>query len=596
MAETVSIIEISTGKSVQNIGQLKDYIKDLKKSIDDVDKSFEENKKDAEALRAAQAALRDAMYSTTTSADDLIKASESLYDENGKLLGSYNAVVKQMAALKSAWRATVDETERENLGKAIDKLNNSLKDMDASVGVFSRNVGNYESHWKGLAKQTDALDKGFKAFSGGLGAVKGGLEGIAASPAIATIGILASVAMKIADSLKENETAMAGVKKGLDALKPVTDFISGLLETVANVLADIITKAAAFVTSNGVFQKIIHGVVGVGNAIMNFVVAPFKGVIAAIKVFQEEGVKGFRNAARAFRDEMKQGVAFRSNYEAGAAMADGLIKGAKSKKKDVQAAAKETADDWKNEILKQMDDAIAQADKIVALRERNRQRLEATMDEALKPVLQQAEAESDAIMDDIDEIFQAEHEARMKDLKDAEAAAKAKVQLLSGVASSTSSILNSIADMYEANGELDAKQAGKVKALRIAASTIDTISGAIAAYVGAVKTVPGPAGVVLGAVQAATVTAAGLANIAKMRATQVPGSASEGSTSVTPDASAFVSAPSVTTGVNTVRNITSASEEERLNRMASKSKVYLVTSELEAMQGDTAVTVQESSF
>lgn len=662
MAETVSIIEISTGKSVQNIGQLKEYIDSLKKSLNDVDKTFEENKKDAEELRAAQAALRDAMYSTTTSADDLIKASENLYDENGKLVGSYNAVVKQMAALKSAWRATTDEATRNSLGKEIDKLNNSLKDMDASVGNFSRNVGNYESHWKGLAKQTDALDKGFKAMTGGLGGVKGGLEGIAASPALATIGILASVAMKLADSLKENETAMAGIKKGMDALQPVMDFFSGLLETIAGWVADLITKAAAFLSSSGIFQKIIGGVVGVGNAVLKFVVAPFKAVIAAIKVFQEEGVKGLGNAAKAFAAEMKTGVSFKSNYEAGEAVGDALIAGAGSKKKKAKDTGKDVGKDMAEgvvdgvkdvdlsaEIDKALDAAFAEWEKGEA--ERNKAAEAAEKDRLAKMASNAAYRKQVAdltIEDDREraaklyEIEQDSNQRRMaalktfrqaaldrgdleaaiayekeiadtetdielaalkekkrireQDTKDAEAQAKARMKILSESAKATSGLLNSIADLYEASGNQSAQQAAKVKGLRIASATIDTISGAIAAYMGAVETIPGPAGVILGAVQAATVTAAGLANIAKIRSTAIPGAASESGTSAAPDTGAFVAPPSVQTDVNTVRNITSASEEERLNRMAAKNKVYLVTSELEANQEDTRVTLQEASF
>ena len=658
MAETVSIIEISTGKSVQNIGQLKEYIDSLKKSLNDVDKTFEENKKDAEELRAAQAALRDAMYSTTTSADDLIKASQNLYDENGELVGSYNAVVKQMAALKSAWRATADATERENLGKAIDKLNNSLKDMDASVGNFSRNVGNYESHWKGLAKQTDALDKGFKAMKGGLQGVKGGLEGIAASPALATIGILASVAMKLADSLKENETAMAGIKKGMDALQPVMDFFSGLLETIAGWVADLITKASAFLSSSGIFQKIIGGVVGVGNAVLKFVVSPFKAVIAAIKVFQEEGVKGLGNAAKAFAAEMKTGVSFKSNYEAGEAIGDALIAGAGIKKKKAKDTGKEVGKeivegikdvDISAEIDKELDAAFAEWEKAEAERNKaaeasekdrlakmasnaayRKQVADLTIEDDRERAAKLYEIEQDsnqrrlaalktfreAALDrgDLEAAIAYEKEIadtetdielaalkekkrlREQDTKDAEAQAKARMKILSESAKATSGLLNSIADLYEASGNQSAQQAAKVKGLRIASATIDTISGAIAAYMGAVETIPGPAGVILGAVQAATVTAAGLANIAKIRSTAIPGAASESGTSAAPDTGAFVAPPSVQTDVNTVRNITSASEEERLNRMAAKNKVYLVTSELEANQEDTRVTLQEASF
>lgn len=653
MAEEVQIIRIDTGDAIRNVGELRQYINDLKNSLNDTSKSFEENAKDAEALRAAQAALRDAMYATSTSAEDLLKSSEQLYDENGKLSASYNDLVKQMAALKSAWRSTTDETTRKNLGDQIDKINTELKMMDSSVGNFQRNVGNYGSALNGLGDILKHLPPTLEKTARNAAKVGESMNMISKTPVLGIIGLLAPLVMKIADGLKENETAMGAVKKGLDALKPVTDFFSGVLQTIADFLSDIIGKAAAFVNSNGVFQKVIDGLVGVGNAIVQFVIAPFKAVVEAIKVFKEQGIAGFRDAARAFGNEMKAGVAFKANYEAGQAIGDALIGGVKSKKTQAKGAGKELAVDIQDgledidldkvfdEVLKELEKAEQDANKIAedaakkrldalaSYGDRRKQIAELTIDDereraaavydieqeylakrldALKGYQQAAydRGDIDAALSYDQQIADAQvaiemsvltekKRLREQDQKDAEAKAKAQLQIMQSVASATSGILGSIADMYEANAGESADAANKVKALRIVSSTIDTISGAIAAYMGAVESVPGPAGIALGVIQAATVTAAGLANIAKMKATQVPGASSSTSVS-TPEPSAFVSAPTVNTDVTAVRNITSASEEDRLNRMASKQKVYLVTSELEANQEDTRVTLEESSW
>lgn len=664
MAEEVQIIRIDTGDAIRNVGELKEYIKDLKKSLDDTDKSFEENAKDAEALRAAQAELRDAMYATTTSAEDLLKASDQLYDENGKLTGSYNDLVKQMAALKSAWRATTDEATRASLGKEIDKINSSLKEMDKSVGVFGRDVGHYGSALNGLGDILKHLPPTLEKTAQNAAKVGESMNMISKTPVLGIVGLLAPLIMKIADGLKENDTAMTAVKKGLDALKPVTDFFSGVLQTIADFLADIIGKAAAFVNSNGVFQKVINGLVGVGNAIVQFVIAPFKAVVEAIKVFKEQGIAGFRDAARAFGNEMKAGVAFKANYEAGQAIGDALVSGVKSKKKAAKGAGKELAveiqdglgeidlDKVWNEVLQGLEKAEGEANKIAedAAKKRldmtksyadyRKQVAELTIDDEAERAEKVREIERDALQKRLDLLQQFQQDAygrgdidaalaydqqiadarvaieldelkekkRLRDEdtknaaeeaekreKTAEAEAKARIQIMNTVASATSGILGSIADLYEQNAGESAEAANRVKGIRIAASTIDTISGAIAAYMGAVESVPGPAGIVLGALQAATVTAAGLANIAKMKATQVPGARSSTSVS-TPEPSAFVSAPTVSTDVASVRNITSASEEDRLNKMASKQKVYLVTSELEADQEDTRVTLDEASW
>lgn len=592
--EEVVIINIKTGEGVKSVGELKENIKELKGSLETLEIGTADYQRTLQELKVNQNALKDAMYATGTSMEQLSQ------DANG-LGGSYNSLVHQMAQMKTSLRA-IDVSTAEGMEKfkmqadAIKRVNDKLKELDAAQGNYQRNVGNYASHWEGLAEVMTKLPGTFGSVKKEVGDLGQSMKLLSTNPLIGIAGLLAPIVIKIANGLKDNDTALAAVKKGMDALKPVTDFFSGVLDSIAGILSEVITKVSAFFVSNGIFQKVINGVVGVGNAIMNFVVAPFKGVIAAIKVFQDEGVAGLRNAARAFKNEMKQGVAFRANYEAGAAAADAMIAGVRSRKKPAQTAAsqvaKDAAEDAGKAAKEEWEKWLKEIDKLDEQRRSKKLKDQQEFDALLKEIVDQQNAEIEAEMK---EYFAEEARLREQDLKDAEAKAKAKVQLMQTLASATSSILGSIADMYEANGDESAKQANKVKGLRIAAATIDTISGAIGAYMQSVQSIPPPFGAIIGAVQAAAVTAAGIANIAKMRSTTIPGATSSAGATVA-DASAIVSAPTVSTNVSAVRNITSASEEERLNRMASKSKVYLVTSELEAKQEDERVNVQESSF
>lgn len=158
-------------------------------------------------------------------------------------------------------------------------------------------------------------------------------------------------------------------------------------------------------------------------------------------------------------------------------------------------------------------------------------------------------------------------------------------------AEATSSILGSIADTIEALSADQDAAAKRTKGIRIAATTIDTISGATGAYMQAVASIPPPAGIIVGATQAASVLATGLANIAKMKATSTLSSAMPSFSS-----SASVTAPSVPTQLESVRNLTSASEEERLNRMAQSQKVYILQSDIEAAGAASKVQVTESTF
>ena len=358
--ETITILRVGTDEAVKSVNDLKNNIKILKENLGELEIGTEEYKDTLDELKVNQNALKDAMYATSSSMEDVAQAATGASE-------SYNSLVHRMAALKEEFRATNDEARRSELGAQIKEVNDRLKEMDALQGNFQRNVGNYsesiKSAFKDMSQQADAFGKSLGAVGGGVNGLKNGFDAFSKSPAIATIGILVSVAMKLADELKDNETAMAGLKKAMSALQPVMDFFSGIIETLAQYLADIIQEIAEFVTSNGLFNKVINGVMGVGNAILQFVIAPFKGVIAAIKVFKEQGVKGLGDAARAFGQEMKSGVSFKQNFQAGQEVANTFIAGAKSKKKDVKKAGKDLGKDAADGFLEELRKLSEEIDK-----------------------------------------------------------------------------------------------------------------------------------------------------------------------------------------------------------------------------------------
>ena len=653
--ETITILRVGTDEAVRNIADLKNNVKALKEGfedaegvwhngIEDLEIGTKEYQDTLEELKVNQNALKDAMYATSSSMEDVAKAATGASEP-------YISLVHRMAALKEEFRATGDAARREELGKEIKSINDQLKNLDALQGNFQRNVGNYagsiKEAFKGMGDRIDALRKGLKLAGGGLNDMKDATEGLSKSPAIATFGILVSVAMKLADSLKDNETAMNAIKKAMASLQPVMDFFSGIIEKLADILVDVISEVTEFVTNNGLIDKVIKGVMGVGNAILEFVIAPFKGIIAAIKVFREQGVKGLGDAARAFGQEMKSGVSFKQNFQAGQVAAETILAGAKSKKKEVKQAGKEIGKELGDGILegiedidkmleedlakmlkaqsdankaatKQAEERLKSLDKVTAhqlelnsiLVEDDRERAEkeyqiqeaanqrrlALLDQFKQDALGRGDLDAYLAYDQERADLEVEIETnalrekqriRKEDLKDAEKNAQAQKALMKGIASATSSILGTIADMYENDEKNSVRNANRVKNIRIAAATIDTISGAIGAYMAAAK-MGQP---ILGAIQAAAVTAAGFAQIAKIKQTKVSADSSSSS-----PATAIASAPTLQTEVANVRSISSASEEERLNQMADEQRVYILASDIEASQNRIKTRVEESSF
>ena len=646
MAETEikTILTIDTGNSGVTINDLKARIKDLKTALQETALTDKDYQKTLDELRVTQNALKDAMYGQITTYEDLNK------EANG-LTQSYNGLVHQMAALKSEFRATTDEVRRQQLGAQIKDINDQLKAMDALQGNFQRNVGNYtESITKAFGRMKEGVDNFGKAAGVNINGMKDGFESLSKTPFLAVLGLIVNLAFKLKDHLKDNEEAMKGVNAALAVFKPFGDFVAAVLEKIGLYLADIFTKVSAFIGSNGLIQQVIQGVAGVGNAIAEFILAPFRGIIAAVKVFQEQGIKGFKNAAKAFADEAKQGWTFRQNFTAGQEFADSLLKGFKSKKTEVKGVGREVGKsllegisdeldreleslgkEISDDLAKAISDGLAADEKVRKNAADAASRLLEGLDSYTEHRLALNDIETDSEREkaekayaiqkesndrrlallrqfaqeavengDLTAAFEYQQQAADMEVKIEENALREKKrlreldkadrrQMLQSTVQTVAGVLSSLASIYEADDKATAAQLKRAKAMKVASAIMTTLQGAVSAYVSGVESgIPAPGNIILGAAQAATVTAAGMANVAQIKRTN-PGDT--GSASVP----AF-QAPSVPTTMNTTRSITSASEEDRLNYMARDQKVVLVMSELEVKQGQRQVQLAESSF
>lgn len=178
-----------------------------------------------------------------------------------------------------------------------------------------------------------------------------------------------------------------------------------------------------------------------------------------------------------------------------------------------------------------------------------------------------------------------------------------QIEMYSNLAESIGDIFGSIADMLQEdikrkveNGEITQKEGEKqfkaVKAMQIAEATINTISGAIAAFMSCQKTYPQPAAAIIGAVQAAAVTAAGVAQIAKIRNTQLGGGGSSvGSAAATP----VQTAPEEYVPQYT-QNATGESEITNLANSIRDQRVYVLEADISEAQNRQKVRVRESQW
>ena len=599
--ETLTIVRVDSGEAVRSVNDLRDNIKALKGQLGELEIGTQEYQDTLSELKVNQNALKDAMYATSSSMDDLAAAATGTSE-------TYNSLVHRMAALKEELRSTDVSTESgrqrfKQLADQVNEVNDRLKEMDAMQGNYQRNVGNYTSALTNLGDILKSMPPTLGSTKEQLGRVGETLGLIGKQPVLAVIGLLAPAIMKITESLKDNETVLTAIDKAMDALQPIIDLIGVALQKVAEIVAKVIGYFTEMAGESGEsFKKIIAGAVGVGNTVLQFLLTPLRTTIEAVKGLGEAAknlFKGqFKEAARsageaakgvgeALRKGFDFGANFRAGKEAGEKFAEGLGS-TKTKAKEAGAeVGKAAAEGLK--LAKVTDAMINATDKTIAKQIEARKAAAEEMkaiDALIEEDLAGTMAEVDEVLSEID----AKQKAELTEMADR---VRQKQALMEGAASATSAILGSIADMYEANGDVSVEQAERIKAMRIASATIDTISGAIAAYTGTIEVIKGPAGVILGAVQAAAVTAAGLAQIAQIRNTPVTGGGGGSASGV----SVAQAAPSTALNLEQVKSVTAGGGTERLNaRKQQSSRVYILASDLQAERNDARARVAETSF
>lgn len=144
MADTIEkIIKIESSGSEQTVKGLKKEIDSLRDALLNVEKGGDEYKKILEQLIGDQKRLADVMSAGK--------------NEVSAATGSYNALKNEMSALKKVWAEVTDETSRNEIGQRINAINTELKEFDASIGNFQRNVGNYAGAFKNTRQELAAL-------------------------------------------------------------------------------------------------------------------------------------------------------------------------------------------------------------------------------------------------------------------------------------------------------------------------------------------------------------------------------------------------------------------------------------------------------
>lgn len=695
-----TVLQVDTLKAVKSVQDLRDNIKTLRQVMNEATIGTDEYVAAQEELAAQQNALREIQRGSAASIEEVSKAAAGLGT-------SYAALVNQMKSLTAEYRTTEDVAQKADLAKRIKSINDQLKDMDATRGVFSRNVGDYANQ----------LTKGFQATAGAASSVinpvqnvTAGLTAMSSTPIVAIIGLVVNLLDRLIKSLKSNEETMAAFKV---ALAPVNALGTAFTKWLQGVAEGFVKFIDWTVKATRAVAKFLGYITEEDEALMEKHIEIAQKENELDKQRRETDKANAKSAAEAANLRAK--AAEKDKYTAEERLefinkaADEEAKIAQRNKDLAQQeynALKEKADLAQNS--KEENDALAAAEiKVMEaetaymnkLRELNAQRAE-----AINQMNAQAKAAADAAekiraladlsldidvsgLDDIEEINEkiilpedqwAERAKLMQENIDREVEMQIKKNMLliedeqtradeewrirmeaeerklnvireaeekttdpftklelqrqiadmevdivieknkrikeenkktlndaltdkqemlsraaeitAFIGSMTTGILDDIANSMEVT---NAKEFKRQQDLQVASATINMIAGAAGAFMQAMATYPAPIGAAVGAVMSAVALTTGAMQIRKIKQQKYKGGSSVPSTSSAP---AAVSAPNIETQLPTVRTLTGAKEEERLNRMASPVRAYIVDSDLQAKERERDVIEEETSF
>lgn len=269
---------VSAGYSFSSLKSAKSYIDRLRASLIDLDETSEEYEERVEEIDKVQDKLNKAMKATGDKAKDAE--------------GSYNALSKKMSELKKAFKETNDEAERETLAKQIVGINDQLKEMDASIGNYQRNVGNYEAAFTdgllNIAAKVKALSDPMSLAKKGVNALGKALKSLLTNPVGAFIMSIVVAVKALKKGFEQSETASNSLKKAFSAFQPVINAINNAFTGFAKLVGNIAEKT---------IPALVNGLMKAGDWMMT--------LLNKIGIVSDKKLESFRKSIEAQKEAVK---------------------------------------------------------------------------------------------------------------------------------------------------------------------------------------------------------------------------------------------------------------------------------------------------
>lgn len=636
--------ELKTGIDDTN-ARIKQITKDYdegRMAVDDYNQELQESLEELQKLRTEQGDVRSSLNASTKA---LLSAK-----------GSYVEMSQTLGQLRNAYRQLSKEQREgavgtEMLGQ-IKLLDAELKEVDASMGNFQRNVGGYEE----ALKQVLPAQAGLIIDLGKLSVEGGGIPSLFTGMKNSIVGMTKAAIAFIATPLGMVLTALAAAAGAAFALFNARNKeIEKQAEASAKALerqkeqmerfdleisreVELLRADGKEQEANALARRSVTDAMNKAQQAVDEYREKYNQMSAKEQKANAETLKGYEDVLQAridaweeviHEDEVRRRTELREEREQSEKLKEEWAKSAAEKQRiaeETNAAIREANAAFRDEtaLMQAEQGAGTQSGDLALAQEQFRQELaafEAMVDEKQiteelamerrKLMLEQygqeiteiqaryLKQENDQLLKALDEEMAAEFEAdkdlvsqELKNSKERQKIADAEYKHKQMITQQTGALL-------QAGAQLAGESTAAGKAMAVAAATISTYQAAQAAYQSAFMPVPTFASPVLGAINMAAAIATGLANIKSILSVDSSGGTGYGSSSsagATVSTPAVVTPPAVVQEVATVRSLTGASEEERLNQMASDQRVYLVYSDVEQAGKRVQVQQSETSF
>jgi DNA repair exonuclease SbcCD ATPase subunit len=634
--------ELKAGIDATN-ARIKQITKDYdegRMAVDDYNQELQENLEELQKLRTEQGDVRSSLNASTKA---LLSAK-----------GSYVEMSQTLGQLRNAYRQLSKEQRdgavgTEMLGQ-IKLLDAELKEVDASMGNFQRNVGGYEE----ALKQVLPPQAGLIVDLGKLSVEGGGIPSLFTGMKNSIVGMTKAAIAFIATPLGATLTALAAAGAAAFALFNARNKeIEKQAEASAEALekqkqqmerfdveisreVELLRADGKEQEANALARRSVTDAMNKAQQAVDEYREKYNQMSAKEQKANAETLKGYEDALQAridaweeviHEDEARRRTELREEREQSEKLKEEWAKAAAEKQRiaeETNAAIREANAAFRDEtaLMQAEQGAGTQSGDLALAQEQFRQELaafEAMVDEKQiteelamerrKLMLEQygqeiadiqaryLKQENDQLLKALDKEMAAEFEADKKRLAATKKSNDNRERLAVEAYKNRKQLANQTAALLQTSAQLVGESTAAGKAAAIAATTINTWASAEEAYRAAFN----PGGIwspALGAVYMASAIATGLMNLKNIMAVNTSSSSGSGVSSATPTVStpAIVTPPAVVQEVETVRSLTGASEEERLNQMASDQRVYLVYSDVEQAGKRVQVQQSETSF